>query len=86
MATGNGSTKWVVGIAVSVVMAIAGWGVTAVLADRVRSLSRVEIDVDGLKNYAVSNDKRITKLEAQYDAIMSGITEIKTTLKEHAAR
>jgi hypothetical protein len=83
MATGNGTTKWVIGVAASAVLAVAGWGVTAVLASRVSMLMDMDSDVRGLQTYAVSNDKRITRLETQYETIVSGIADLKLLLREH---
>jgi hypothetical protein len=82
----NGNSKWIIGIAASVVMAMAGWGVTAVLASRVSMLMKMDSDVQGLQTYAVSNDKRITRLETQYENIISGIADVKLLLKEHIAK
>lgn len=82
----NGTTKWIIGITASIVVAVTGWGVSAVLATKNVQAEKICSDVESLKTYAVSNDKRITRLETQYDNIMSGIAEIKTRLKENSIR
>jgi hypothetical protein len=86
MATSNGTTKWVIGVAASAVLAVAGWGVTAVLAARVNMLLQMNDEVKGLQSYAVSNDKRITRLETQYETIVAGIGDVKQLLKEHVGK
>ena len=84
MATSSGTAKWVIGIAASILLAGAGWCTSAVLASRVSMLMRIDVDVQGLQVYAVSNDKRITRLETQYETIISGIGEMKQILRDQA--
>lgn len=82
----RGMGKWVVGLAVGAVLTVTGWGTAAVLASKNAEFWRICEDVSGLKTYAVSNDKRITRLEAQYESILGGIVEIKQAIKEINAR
>jgi hypothetical protein len=79
----NGTTRFIIGIAASVVLAVAGWGTTAVLATKMGVLNNAVDDVKFLQTYAVSNDKRITTLEAQYGYIIKGIDEVKGLLQSH---
>lgn len=83
MASGNGTTKWVVGLALTVILAVVGWALTGVFAAKAGAQAKIDRDVQYLKDYAVSNDKRITRLETQYESIQSGIDELKSMLRGH---
>lgn len=83
MANGNGTSKWIIGIAVSIALAVGGWGTTAVLATRNAMLSEMRDEVRKTRELADSTDRRVYTLEEQYRSIMAGIAELKTQLKEH---
>jgi len=83
MANGNGTSKWIIGIAVSVAIAVSGWGTTAVLATRNAMLSEMRDEVRKTRELADSTDRRVYTLEEQYRSIMAGISELKSQIKEH---
>ena len=82
MATGNATSKWVIGLAVSVVLVVSGWGTAAVLATRNAMLGEVREDTRITRTLATETDRRVYVLEEQYRTIIASLTEIKQQLKE----
>lgn len=82
MANGNGSARWIVGIALSIALAVGGWGTTAVLATRNSMLQEVRDDARSTRELADETDRRVYTLEEQYRSIMASLSEIKDRLKE----
>ena len=83
MANGNGTTKWVIGICASLIIAIAGWATTATLSARVKMMDNMTTSVEKLQTTASENRQKIMVLETQYQNINDRLTEIKVLLEKH---
>lgn len=82
MANANGTTRWIVGIAVSIALAVGGWGTTAVLATRNSMLQEVRDEARKTRELADATDRRVYTLEEQYRSIIASLAEIKDRLKD----
>ena len=83
MANGNGTTKWIIGVCLSAVLAISGWAVTATLATRLKMSEKVEEQVQEMQNFGNENRQRIMVLESQFSNINDRLVEIKTLITRH---
>jgi hypothetical protein len=81
MANGN-STRWIIGICLTAVLAVSGWAVTATLATRLKAMDSVVIKMDTIDTRGQENRQRIMVLENQFGHISERLNEIKALLKE----
>lgn len=81
---GNGlTTGWIIGLCLSVVMAVIGWTVTISQALRMRLFQKIEKDLISTTANVQANNIRISVLENKYDSIQTMLHEIKALIMTH---
>lgn len=85
-ASHNGTTKWLIGMAISVALALAGWTFGGFKAAEVRGIGEVRTTANEAKNLSTQNDREIAVLKSQLFGFGTTLQEIKELLKEHEAR
>jgi hypothetical protein len=86
MANGSSTTRWVIGVCLTAVLAISGWAVTATLAARLKMADKMEEQVAEMQNFGNENRQRIMVLESQFSNINDRLVEIKTLISRHMER
>jgi hypothetical protein len=77
------TTGWIIGLCLSVIMAVIGWTVSISQALRMRVFQKVEKDLIATTANVAANNIRISVLENKYDIIQSMLHEIKALLMTH---
>jgi hypothetical protein len=85
-ATHNGTTKWLIGMAVMTAAAMAGWTFGGFKAAEVRGIGEVRTTANEAKDLSVQNDREIAVLKSQLFGFGVTLQEIKDLLKDHEAR
>lgn len=82
----TGTLKWIIGLCISVVMAVSGWTMTASLASRMKMLEEMKDTEASLQVNVSANNIRLSVLENKYDTIATQLAEIKALLQTHMAK
>lgn len=82
----HGTTKWLIGMGISVALALAGWTFGGFKAAEVRGIGEVRATANEAKSLSTQNDREIAVLKSQLFGFGVTLQEIKTLLKEHEAR
>jgi hypothetical protein len=82
----NGNIRWLIGLALTTAVALAGWTYAGAKAAEVRGIGEVRTTAIEAKNLSVQNDRQIAVLQSQLLSFSTTLQEIKTLLKEHEER
>lgn len=82
----RGTVKWIVGLCVAAVLAIAGWTVTFTQVAKARAYETIITDAVNLKNMVTQDTIRIAVLESKYDSIETTLERIEGLLQAHIGK
>jgi len=77
----NNTSRWIIALCITVVIAVIGWTTTVNLSMRVRALERISEELSSLQHVVAVNSGRISVLESEYNMIQTRLTEIKALLE-----
>jgi hypothetical protein len=76
----------IVGISVSVLIAVVGWTVVASLSRRLKISTKIELTLVRLETLYQGHESRIMVLESQHNAVLASLTRIEARLEASMAR
>ena len=82
-ANNKGTVKWIIGLCVAVVVAVAGWTTSANLSSQMRAFEELKQTITDTRSNVQANNVRISVLENKYDMITAQLAEIKALLTTH---
>jgi hypothetical protein len=79
----NGTTRWIVGLVISLVLSIGGWAFGAVELTRASRIEEVRSSAEDAYTQSVTNNAAIQVLQSQYGNIDKRLSDIYDLLTKH---